>query len=69
MRDETGHDHWEGSPVRDAARAQVVQAEGERVEEQPSHWLGRILGFEEGRGKGVGFKKCHYHDILMATGE
>lgn len=54
MRDEACHDQREGGPVWDAARTQIVQAEGERIEKQPRHWLRIILklgwGYEEGVG-------------------
>lgn len=43
MRDKSRQEQREGRPVRDAARAQVVQGEGERVEEQPDHWLWMIV--------------------------
>lgn len=69
MRGQSCQDQREGRPIRDAAYAQVVQAEGERVEEQPGHWLWMILEFGWGWGEGVGFRNCHYHDILMPMGE
>jgi len=54
MRGQSRHDQRQGCPIRDAARAQIVQAESERVEEQPGHRL-RIIGdLGGGWGEGVG---------------
>ncbi len=57
MRDETGYEQRDDRPVRDVARAQVVHAEKERVEEQPDHWLRIILKLSWGYGEGVVIEK------------
>jgi len=46
---------WEGCPVWDAARMEVVQAEGKNVKKQPGHWLRMIEDFGWGWGDGVGW--------------
>lgn len=52
--EKASHNQWEGSPVWDAARAQVVQAEEEHIDEQPGHWLRMILNLGWGCGESVG---------------
>lgn len=63
VRNETSHNQREGGPVRDATRAQVVQAEEERVQEQPGHWLWMIGEFGWGCGDGVGLLKSNRNTL------